>query len=567
MATKKKAISKEIKLLNWKVLLLVAAAFSAFLPSLNNEFVNWDDIVYIMNNDMITSFSMANFQKIFSTYFMGNYHPFILLSFSLDFHLFKFAAPGYHLHNLLLHVVNSFLVYVFFFNLLKKNVNVAVTIALVFALHPMHVESVAWVSERKDLLYTAYFFLSLIAYVSYLKKNRMALLLLSLLFFIFSLLSKAQAVTLPLILFLIDYLQSRKFEPRLILEKIPFLVLSFVFGIIAVLAQNENSYINPLGIPVWQSLFYAPYGIWIYLLKFIFPIYQTAVYNYPITLQGTFPFYIYFSPLIFILIAFVIWKTWKNNKYVTFGMLFFLATIFPVLQFLPVGWAVVAERYSYIPYIGLATIVAITFWEKRPSLEIKKRNFLDASGVLVLLILFILTWNRCMIWKDSVTLWTDVLEKNPRCVSAYINRAYIFNENKQYNEALQDCTDGLKIDSTNFTLYKNRGIAYGIIGKHDLALADYSSAIRNNPDDYDSYLYRGILLTDKFGKHDAAISDFRKYLTHSPENLNATFNMVVANYNNGSFDSARVYCLKVLRIDPANVQAKQLLVNIDKLRP
>ncbi len=567
MATKKKAISKEIKLLNWKVLLLVAAAFSAFLPSLNNEFVNWDDIVYIMNNDMITSFSMANFQKIFSTYFMGNYHPFILLSFSLDFHLFKFAAPGYHLHNLLLHVVNSFLVYVFFFNLLKKNVNVAVTIALVFALHPMHVESVAWVSERKDLLYTAYFFLSLIAYVSYLKKNRMALLLLSLLFFIFSLLSKAQAVTLPLILFLIDYLQSRKFEPRLILEKIPFLVLSFVFGIIAVLAQNENSYINPLGIPVWQSLFYAPYGIWIYLLKFIFPIYQTAVYNYPITLQGTFPFYIYFSPLIFILIAFVIWKTWKNNKYVTFGMLFFLATIFPVLQFLPVGWAVVAERYSYIPYIGLATIVAITFWEKRPSLEIKKRNFLDASGVLVLLILFILTWNRCMIWKDSVTLWTDVLEKNPRCVSAYINRAYIFNENKQYNEALQDCTDGLKIDSTNFTLYKNRGIAYGIIGKHDLALADYSSAIRNNPDDYDSYLYRGILFTDKFGKHDAAISDFRKYLTHSPENLNATFNMVVANYNNGSFDSARVYCLKVLRIDPANVQAKQLLVNIDKLRP
>jgi tetratricopeptide (TPR) repeat protein len=248
-------------------------------------------------------------------------------------------------------------------------------------------------------------------------------------------------------------------------------------------------------------------------------------------------------------------------------MLFFLLTIFPVLQFLPVGWAVVAERYSYIPYTGLAAIVAIIFWEKRPLLERKKRNFLDASGIAVMLLLFILTWNRGQIWKDSVTLWTDVLKKNPGCVSAYINRAYIFNENKQYNEALQDCTDGLKIDSTNFTLYKNRGIAYGIIGKYDLALADYSSAIRHNPDDYDSYLYRGILFTDKFGNHDDAISDFRKYLTHSPENLNATFNMIVANYNKGSFDSARVYCLKVIRIDPGNEQAKQLLEKIDKLRP
>ncbi|MCX6304735.1 MAG: tetratricopeptide repeat protein [Bacteroidetes bacterium] len=567
MAIKKKIISKEANLLNWKVLLLIAVSFIAFIPSLNNEFVNWDDIVYIMNNDMITTFSWAHLRQIFSTYFMGNYHPFILLSFSLDFHFFKFDAPGYHFHNLVLHLLNTFLVYVFFFRLLNKNANIAITIALLFAIHPMHVESVSWVSERKDLLYTAYFLLSLIAYLTYLRKERASYFILALLLFVFSLLSKAQAVTLPLVLLLVDYFLSRKFEWKIVFEKIPFFILSLVFGIVAVFAQKASSYINPQGIPLSQSIFYAPYGICVYLVKFLLPFYQTAVYNYPVTLHGSIPFYIYFSPVVFFVIAFALLKTWKHHKYITFGVLFFLVTVFPVLQFLPVGWAVVAERYTYVPYIGLAAIAAIAFWENRPLQAGRRRTILDASGLLIILLLFILTWNRNMVWKDSVSLWTDVMEKNPRCVSAYINRAFIFNENKRYDDALKDCSDGLKIDSTNFTLYKNRGIAYGIIGKFDLALADYSSAIKNNPADFDSYLYRGILYTDKFARHDSAIADFKKYLSHSPGNLNATFNLIVANYNKGSYDSARVYCLKVLRLNPGNEQARQLLEKIDKLKP
>ncbi|MDP1623762.1 MAG: glycosyltransferase family 39 protein [Bacteroidales bacterium] len=567
MATKKKIISEKEKFLNWKILLIIAVCFIAFIPSLKNDFVNWDDIVYIMNNDMITTFSWLNLQKMFSSFFMGNYHPLILLSFSFDFHLFQFDAHGYHVHNLVLHMINTFLVYMFFFNLMKKNINVSATIALLFAIHPMHVESVAWVSERKDLLYTAYFMLSLIAYLRYLNKGKSSFYFLSLLFFIFSLLSKAQAVTLPLVLFLSDYLLSRKFEWKNLLEKIPFLVLSLIFGITAVFAQKANGFLNPLDIPVYQSLFYAPYGVCIYLFKFVLPVYQTAVYIYPTTLAGEVPFYIYFSPIILIFVAIAIWKTWKNTRYITFGLLFFLTTILPVLQFLPVGPAVVSERYTYIPYLGLAAIVAILFWEKIPAMEVRWRNIFKAGASLLILILIILTWNRNLVWRDSVTLWTDVMEKNPRCISAYINRAFIFNEQKQYDEALQDCTDGLKIDSTNFTLYKNRGIAYGIIGKHGLALSDYSSAIKYNPNDYDSYLYRGILLTDKFAKHDSAISDFKKYLSHSPDNLNATFNLIVANYNKGSFDSARVYCLKVIALDPGNAQARQLLETIDKLKP
>jgi protein O-mannosyl-transferase len=566
MATRKKIISKEENLLSWKILLLIAVTCLAYIPSLNNDFVNWDDIVYIMNNDMVTAFSWINLKKIFSTYFMGNYHPFILLSFSIDFHLFNFAAPGYHLHNLILHLVNTFLVYIFFFNLLHKKGNIAITIALLFAIHPMHVESVAWVSERKDLLYTAWFLLSMITYLEYVRRGKTSIYLLTLLFFVFSLLSKAQAVTLPFILLLADYFSLRKFEWKTIVEKIPFFALSTVFGIIAVLAQKANNYINPDGIPVVQSLFYAPYGIWFYLVKFLFPVYQTAVYTYPVAVNEAMPFYFYLSPAIFLFFVFAVWKTWKTKRYVAFGLLFFLATIFPVLQFLPVGWAIVAERYTYIPYLGLAAIAAMAFWEFRTSLNERKRKITDTTAFLLVSILMILTWNRNLVWKDSVSLWTDVMKKNPRCVPAYINRSYIYNEKKQYEEALRDCTDGLKIDPTNFTLYKNRGITYGIIGKYNLALADYSMAIRNNPEDYDSYLYRGILFTDKFAKHDSAIADFKKYLTHSPDNLNATFNLIVANYNKGDYDSARVYCLKVLKISPGNEQARQLLEQIENVK-
>jgi tetratricopeptide (TPR) repeat protein len=562
VAIKKKTIVKEKSLLNWKVLILVTLTFLAFIPSFNSEFVNWDDIVYIMNNDLITTFSWINLKEIFSTFFMGNYHPFTLLSFSLDYHLFKMAAPGYHMHNILLHVLNSFLVYVFFFNLLKKNVNVAVTIAVLFAVHPMHVESVAWVSERKDLLYTAYYLLSLIAYLAYLRNSKNSFLLLALLFFIFSLLSKAQAVTLPLVLLLIDYFVARKFDWKNVFEKIPFLALSLIFGIIAVFAQKASNFINPSGINLLESLFYAPYGLVIYMVKFLAPVYQTAVYLYPVTVQGAIPFYVYFSPLIFIAFLFAIWKTWKNHRYITFGLLFFLATIFPVLQFLPVGPALVAERYTYVPYLGLAAILSIFFWEKRMAIVLRKRKILDATAILFILLLTVLTVNRNQVWKNSIALWTDVLDKDPGCFMAYSNRAFMLNENKQYEEALRDLSSCLKIDSTDYNTYKSKAIIYNYTGNYKLALENYSQAIRYNPEDHKCYFLRGTLYISKLKLNEPGIVDLKKHLTYAPDDLDANFNLGVGYYNSGNKDSARVYFRKVLKLDPGEKQALQLLNSI-----
>ncbi|MEI6683665.1 MAG: tetratricopeptide repeat protein [Bacteroidota bacterium] len=565
MAIKKRLTIKEEKLMNWKILLLLFVSFAAYSQTLGYDFVDWDDIVYIMNNSMITAYSWINLKKIFTTGFMGNYHPLILLSFSFDYHFFRFSAPGYHFHNLLLHVTNVFLVYTFFFHLLRRNTNAAIFTALVFALHPMHVESVAWVSERKDVLYTFWYFLSLTAYLYYLRNGRQYYYLLALGLFILSCLSKAQAVTLPVVLLLIDYYSNRKPNWKMVSEKLPFFLLAVIFGIIAIYAQDTFNSINPNGYPADRSLFYGPYSLCLYLFKFIFPVSQIAIYEYPLTLQGTVPLPILFSPAIFLLVGLVIWKTWRSNKYITFGLLFFLVTIFPVLQFLPVGPAVAAERYTYIPYVGMGFIVAMALQEYRAKLARHRKTMLDLAAILILAVMTLLTWNRTQVWKDSIALWSDVIEKNPVCCKAYTNRAFMYNQLKEYDKALKDLNEVISIDpddSKKLDLYISRAFLCKTMGRYDQALADYSSALKLHPDNVKPCFNRGIIYADQMGKHDSAIMDFKKFLKRYPADTNGNFNLGITYYKMNNFDSAKRYFLKSLQLDSVNGQIHGLLANV-----
>ncbi len=565
MATKKKTLVKEEKVLSWKILVLAIVTFVAYYPTMSHDFVDWDDIVYIMNNDMITSFSWINLQKIFSTSFMGNYDPFILLSFSFDYHFFRFVAAGYHVHNLLLHMVNAALVYAFVFHLLKKNSPVALAVALLFALHPMHVESVAWVSERKDVLYTAWYLLSLLAYLFYRQKERLSYYWVALLFFVFSNLSKGQAVTLPVVLLLVDYLSARKFDRKALLEKVPFFAIALLFGIVAIFAQRTINSINVMGMPVTSSLFYAPYSLCLYLVKFLVPYNLIAMYEYPLTASGSVPLYIYFSPLIFLGILAVVWKTWKTRRYIPFGLLFFLATILPVLQFLPVGGTVAAERYTYIPYIGLSVILAIAFFDYRLKTTLQNKKIMDAAGIVFLVILAVATWNRTLVWKDSVALWTDVIEKDPGCVHAYNNRAFIYHENKEFDKSLRDLTSAIKLDSNDkkrMFLYSFRASVYKKTGKYDSAIMDYTTAIKKNPAIYRPYFFRGIIYTDIMKNYRAGIDDFKTFLKQNPDDVNGNLNLGIAYYNNKNYDSAKTIFLKSLKLNPANGEVHWLLADI-----
>jgi len=527
---------------------ILIIAVIAYIPSLNNDFVNWDDIIYVMNNDMIKSISIENFLKIWSTFWMGNYHPVTLLSFAFDYHLFQMTPHGYHYHNLVLHIINTALVYFFCYHLFAKKTTIAAIVAILFAIHPMHVESVAWISERKDLLYTLYYLLSLISYIFYCKGKKIGYFILAILFFIVSLLSKAQAVTLPLVLILIDYYLSRKFSFTTVLEKVPFFLLALACGIVAIFAQKADNSINAVGLTGFSSLFYGFYGIWFYLVKFILPVHLNCLYEYPFTGSGQVPLYVYLSPVIVILLLAILFMTWKKQPWICFGILFFLFAIFPVLQFLPVGQAVVADRYSYIPYIGLFIIAGFGFEFIRNKMNTNRKRIVSSAGLIVIFLFFVLTWSRAAVWKDSVSLWTDVMEKNPKSVTSYINRGYIYNQDqyKQYDKAIKDCNDGLKVDSNNFKLYINRGTSFRKLQMWDLALADFSKAIEKNPKSYDTYLDRGILYTDMFAKYDLGIADFREYLTFRRNNKDGDYNMGVAFYKKGVYDSSMVYTLKAI---------------------
>jgi len=551
MAVKKKSKNTAPRNSHFSLVFIVIATVAAFYLSVRNDFVNWDDVIYIMNNDMIKTLSFEHLTKMFSSFWMGNYHPLTILSFTFDYSMFKLSAQGYHLHNLILHLVNAVLVYFVTWHLFKKNNLIAFIVSILFAVHPMHVESVAWISERKDLLYTMYFLLAMLAYIFYNQTRKNKYLYYTLVCFTLSLLAKAQAVTLPVVLLLIDYFVVRKPDIKMFLEKIPFFALSLIFGIIAIMAQKTDDSINPVGISVLNSFFYAQYSIWIYLFKLILPVNLTCLYNYPFTAEGNVPFYIYLSPVIVVLLFITIIKTWKKNPAICFGLLFFLVVIFPVLQFLPVGQAIVAERYSYIPYIGLFFIIAMLFVQFRDLMKSSgNKKTLNYSGVGVILLLCLLTWNRTKVWTDSISLWTDVMEKNPSCLSAYVNRSYMYIQYKQYDKAIKDCNDGLKIDSNHYKLYLNRGTAYRDMAIYDLALKDFSIAIKKNPRSYDTYLDRGILYTDRFNKFDSGIYDFKYYLTFRPEDINGNYNLAVAYFKKQNYDSSLYYCIKTLELSP-----------------
>jgi len=528
----------------------------AYWPTIHNDFVNWDDIIYVMNNEMITSFSQAHIAKIFSSFWMGNYHPFTLMSFALDYNLFQLDRPGYHAHNLILHLVNIILIYYFCRLLFKKNLTLAFITAALFAVHPMHVESVAWVSERKDLLYTMYFLAALISYLFYLKRNKPGYILLSMLLFLASLLSKAQAVTLPLVFFLVDYLWGRKITFKTILEKVPFLAVSLVFGIIAIIAQKADNSVNSVGLPLVSSLFYGNYSICLYMFKLVIPVNLICLYEYPFTASGQLPFYVYLSPLVLLLMGIVIWKTWKKYPPVCFGLLFFIFAIFPVLQFLPVGQAVAAERYTYIPYIGLFIIAGFLFTDIIPKvLPQKYKITVIIAGLLILLLFAVGSWNRTQVWKDSIALWTDVMEKNPRSVSAYVNRSYMYNHTNQFDKAVTDCNEGLKLDPRNYRLFANRGIAYRNTGRYKMAVDDYDKVLQLNPKNWETYTDRGTIYTDNLSEYDKGITDFRIFLGHDPSNPEINANMGVAYLKKGVFDSSLVYSLKAISLNPQNATA------------
>ncbi len=497
-------------------------------PSLNNGFVNWDDMTYVENNDLLKELSSQNISEIFTgLQHVGTYSPLTLLSWAIDYALAGLNPWMFHFTSLLLHLLNIFLVFVFVFKLFSRN-DVAFFCALWFGVHPMNVEVVAWVSARKDVLYSFFFLLSLISYLNYQTKTekKWQWYMLCLLLFSCSLLSKGMAITLPFLLLLIDYLSKRENLKRGVIEKVPFVLLAILFGVIGVFAQQDSGAMEGVSeVNYFEGLFVACRNVVFFFVKLFAPFGLSAFHPYPNAIGESLPWYYYLSPIVVIALLFLLFKWRKKNRVFVFGVLFFLITISPVIQFLPFGTAMVSERYAYMPYLGLYIVLGYGLLVSTKMNKISK-----GFKKLVLLLLAIITvgfgvlsHQRIKVWENGLTLWSDVIEKYPKEKVGYSNRSEYWRNSLEYDKAIKDMEMAIKYNPNFSKGYSLLAFLYLKLNENEKALSLLNKSIEIDDEFVGAYVNRAIAYTN-LGRLDLALNDFNKVINNAEEHPNHYFN-------------------------------------------
>ncbi|MBI2428015.1 MAG: hypothetical protein HYV29_04340 [Ignavibacteriales bacterium] len=392
------------------ILFLLLFTGASYEFTFQNGWTSWDDDVYVTDNPYIRNFSPENVTAVWTKQFNGSYLPLTMMSYMLDYSIAEFDPFVYHLTNVLFHLANTVLVYLFIGFLTKGNYFAAFTTAMIFGIHPMHVESVAWISARKDVLSGFFFLLSLIAYLKYVQEAKQQGLIFSFLFFVLALFSKVIVFTLPAILLLIDRYHGRAWHKSLFMEKIPFVFAGLVFALIGLLSQHTAEAIRSTSIE--QFILMPHYSLYFYLEKFILPINLSSLYPYPKMKDGFFPLIVYGAVPVVYSVGYVAWKK-RREKDLMFGLLFFLVLILPVLQHIRFSNIIAADRFTYLSYIGLSFPIGMWLNTLYARSKRQRRRAILAIGVIIITVLYLTSMERVKVWKDSRTLWNDVFKKYP----------------------------------------------------------------------------------------------------------------------------------------------------------
>ncbi|MCX6243536.1 MAG: tetratricopeptide repeat protein [Bacteroidetes bacterium] len=576
---------------SWFVLLLILAlTFISFIPSLKNGFITtWDDAVYVISNPIIQHLNLHTIKAMFTTPVASSYVPVPLLSFAIEYKLFGLHPAVFHLTNLLLHLLCVALVY-HILKKLKLSTLFAALGAALFGVHPMHVESVVWISERKDLLFALFSLASIAIYFKYLSsdRNKLFLYLTSLLLFIIALFSKITAVTLPFSLLIIDYFMERPLKSRVFIEKIPFFLLSLIVGIAQIIAfRNQGILRTPAEIGFTDQIIYGFYALDAYILKFFIPLNLSAIYPFISAPGQSLSLLHYLSPLLALLLGYLIYRSVRHTRAVLFAALFFLVNIILMFQtqILTGGIGFLADRFSYLPYFGLC-FLAVWAAEK---LVVKHKDLKQlVTGVLIIIciIFTFVSFNRSKIWENDFTLWNDTIEKypeevyksysnrgiaftsigrwddaisdfnrvielDPKYVWGYNNRGVAYQNKSQWEGAVEDFSKAIEIDSNSLDAYAGRGISYGVLGFYDKAVRDLSKTIQIDPNYLKGYSNRGVTYAN-LGQWDKAIADYSKAIELDPEFQDAYVNRSIAYGKQAKWDQAIADGLKAIRIDPEN---------------
>ncbi len=516
------------------VIFLIAASFFAFGRIVGNEFVNFDDYAYITENNYIQSgINLESIKWAFSDVFLANWHPLTLLSHALDWSLFGANAAGHHLINLLLHIGSVLLLFLFL-NRMTKNLWSSAFVAALFALHPLRVESVAWAAERKDVLSMFFGMASIYAYAYYLESSKLSRYFLCLILFALSLMSKPMLVTLPFVLLLLDYWplgrwqkvlsapteRHYKIAGRLLWEKAPFVFLTIASSIATFWAQNKGNTVASMEhLRFSVRIANAIISYVSYLRKTFWPVDLSVFYPYEFTFSlwsVLVSFFILIGITIFVIYAF------KKTPFLFVGWFWFLGTLIPVIGLVQVGRQAMADRYTYLPSIGIAIMLAWGIPLLVPRADMRKKILFPVC-IAVLLILAVLTWQQCGYWKNGIELFSHALRITKNNVLAHNNRGTTYDKLGQHQLAIQDYNAVIRLKPDYAEAYYNRGGANSALGQYQLAIQDYNAAIRMKPDYAGAYNNRGVVY-DKLGQHQLAMNDYNTAIRLKPECAEAYYN-------------------------------------------
>lgn len=569
--------------------IIVCVTFALYLPSLQHGFLaNWDDDRYVVDNVHIRSLNFDFFRWAFLDYKTNLWHPIAWISHAVDYAIWGMNPFGHHLTSIVLHAVNTGVVVFLAAKLMntagmskdatgwetatgRRNVLLAsVVTGLLFGIHPLHVESVAWVTERKDLLYSLFYMLSIMYYIRseeelpsedsqhnfLLNRNY----LFSLLLFFLSLCSKPMAVTLPALLLLLDWYPLQRMDDKknivpLLLEKLPFLLLTAMVSVITVVSQKDIGGLKSLSeAPPLLRLLLGVKSLMLYIFNTIAPVNLLPLYPYPKDLS-LFKLE-YAAAVLFVVAVSAACLLFKKKRYLLAIWLFFVLCLLPVLGLLQTGVQAMADRFVYLPVMGPFLLVGLGIshiWSKTDDLKVFRRSIQATVIALVIasaISLSLITNRQIGVWKNAIVMWSFLIDKDSgRDPSLYIYRATALEKSGQQEKALDDYSRVLIIDPKSDRAYFNRGTNYLQQGKFDLAIEDYTTVIKLVPQEADAYNNRGNAYLRK-GNVEQAIKDISVAIEKKPSFYPSYVNRSNAFAHKGELDKAIQDVSKAISLNP-----------------
>ena len=566
----------------WPLAIVLAlGTLALYWPATHCGFVNYDDDRYVTANVPVQNgLTAASIQWAFMNSVADNWHPVTVLSHMMVCQFCGVNPWGHHLVNVLLHAANAVLVFVLLRQLTGLGSDAtgrpagtrwrSWLVAALFAVHPLHVESVAWVAERKDVLSGFFGLLTLIFYTRYAQGARQDGTWFSffaspaywLAWFLFALglMSKPMLVTWPFVLLLLDYWPLQRVAiddlrltiwKRLLLEKIPFFLLAAAVSVVTFLVQQHSpAWETVQGLPLDARAGNALIAYCRYLGKMFWPTHLAVLYLHP----GYWPTTaVWLAGGFLALVSGLLLTQWRRHPYLPMGWLWFVGTLVPVIGLVQVGLQSIADRYTYLPSLGV--LILVVWGVAELTLRWRQRTMLLAvAGSVTILVCLTLTWRQLQFWQDSETLFRHAVAVTENNYVAHYNLGVALDDQGQSDEAIRQYREVLRLKPDYARAYVNLGLALGNQGQTSEAVSSYQEAIRLEPNNALAHNNLGIALFNQ-GQTDAAISQYQEVLRLSPANAGAHNNLGAALYRQGRPSAALDQFREALRWQPDYFEA------------